>query len=547
MDSTDDELKSSGVSDAAPMLPARTRRLLGALLVAQGCVSFFLMFQNTAFADEATYIDAGHAEIAALLHHVAIPPFAETFSGAPILYPPLAALADSVGGLLMARLVSLVFMLAATLFLFAVTERLFGSRAALLGAAAWVFSGPVLFLGAFATYDAMAVCLLAAAAWCTVASAQSRRSGAGALVAAGALLVAADVAKYAATLWDPAVILLAGLLAGRHRGARVGLTRAALLCAGVSLALFGLIEAGGAPYWAGIEYTTLARHKTHVPRLFLAATSVRLIGFVLIMGVAGAVLLTRRVRQSDPYLCAAAWVLVLAGLLAPVEYLRLASSVSLFKHDGYGEWFTAVPAGMALSLLAERVSHWRAARRASPRGSLAPHLPAVAVALLVAAGVFQAYIHYEDWANSTKVRPVVQQALKGERPPYLAEDPSVLVYDLHMPVTDWHNTYWLQYDHRKGFPAFRLAIEQHFFHVVVLAFAETARLDGRLQPVLCTTPGYRLVGDDIPEGPGGYGHTYEVWRYGSYGERRERRDLLQRRWCSASHLRHLHREGFAGA
>ena len=48
-----------------------------------------------------------------------VPPFPAYFSGAPVIYPPLAALADSVGGLAGARLLSLVFMLGATALLWA--------------------------------------------------------------------------------------------------------------------------------------------------------------------------------------------------------------------------------------------------------------------------------------------------------------------------------------------------------------------------------------------------------------------------------------------
>ncbi len=76
-----------------------------------------LLGADTAYADEATYLWAGHLEWAHWLHGTAIPPFPAYFSGAPVLYPPLGALADSVGGLAGARVLSLVFMLGATALL----------------------------------------------------------------------------------------------------------------------------------------------------------------------------------------------------------------------------------------------------------------------------------------------------------------------------------------------------------------------------------------------------------------------------------------------
>ena len=55
------------------------------------------------------------------------------------------------------------------------TSRLFGRWAADLSAAAlFAALGPTQFLGAFATYDPMALFLMAAAAWCVVAA---RRPG----------------------------------------------------------------------------------------------------------------------------------------------------------------------------------------------------------------------------------------------------------------------------------------------------------------------------------------------------------------------------------
>ena len=68
---------------------------LFAVLVVQALLSVRLLGADTAFVDEAAYLWAGHLEWAHWLHGVAIPPFSSYFSGAPVLYPPLGALADS--------------------------------------------------------------------------------------------------------------------------------------------------------------------------------------------------------------------------------------------------------------------------------------------------------------------------------------------------------------------------------------------------------------------------------------------------------------------
>src|SRR5215831_588910 len=84
------------------------RRLPGwlpllAVLSVQAGLSIRLLRADTAFQDEALYVWAGHRELAHLLHGTPIPPYPAYFSGAPVLYPPLGALADNVGGLAGAR------------------------------------------------------------------------------------------------------------------------------------------------------------------------------------------------------------------------------------------------------------------------------------------------------------------------------------------------------------------------------------------------------------------------------------------------------------
>ena len=93
------------------------------ILVIQAGLSLRLVWSNTAYQDEALYLWAGHLEWAHWLHGVAVPDFASYFSGAPVIYPPLGAVASSIGGLATARILSLACMLAATTLLYAVTKR----------------------------------------------------------------------------------------------------------------------------------------------------------------------------------------------------------------------------------------------------------------------------------------------------------------------------------------------------------------------------------------------------------------------------------------
>ena len=174
---------------------ARAGLPLFAVLVVQALLSVRLLGADTAFVDEAAYLWAGHLEWAHWLHGVAIPPFSAYFSGAPVLYPPLGALADSVGGLTGARVLSLVFMLGATVLLWDVTSRLFGRRAAFFAAALFAVLGPTLHLGAFATYDAMSLFLRAwRPGWWSGPGTQ--QEAVGRMAAGGAVLALANATAY---------------------------------------------------------------------------------------------------------------------------------------------------------------------------------------------------------------------------------------------------------------------------------------------------------------------------------------------------------------
>ena len=98
-----------------------------------------------------------------------------------MLYPPIGALAASIGGgaaggLIAARVVSLIFMLGATVLLYLTASRLIRPTAAAFAAALWVLTEPVLRL-AFATAEPLAVFFLALCAWLVIQARDRQRHG----------------------------------------------------------------------------------------------------------------------------------------------------------------------------------------------------------------------------------------------------------------------------------------------------------------------------------------------------------------------------------
>ena len=132
--------------------PRRTPWSLGIILAVQAGLSLSLVWTNTAFGDEALYLWAGRIELAKWLHGTSLVAGAFTdghalnfqayFSGAPQIYPPLGALAVNVGGLAGARILSLGFMLTATVALYFMATKLFGKTPAIIACGLWAVSEP---------------------------------------------------------------------------------------------------------------------------------------------------------------------------------------------------------------------------------------------------------------------------------------------------------------------------------------------------------------------------------------------------------------------
>jgi 4-amino-4-deoxy-L-arabinose transferase-like glycosyltransferase len=315
---------------------------LAGVLAVQAVLSLRLLRADTAFQGEAASLWAGHLKWAHWLHGAPIPAFPKFFSGTPVLYPPLGAAADSVGGLAGARALSLVFMLGATVILWATAGRLFGRGAAFFAAALFATLGPVLHLGAFATYDALAVFLVAVASWCLV-RAPGRGHAAGWMAGAGVALALASAVAYATVVFDLFVAALALLTAIGSGGVLVAARRAAMvLIMAVGLLAAGLL-AGGGSYLGGFARTTLARVPGSATPVTVLDDSWRWAGLLIVLAVGG-IIASAASRQP----VVRTWLLVVlsaAAVAGPLNQARLHTAAMLDKHLGLGAWFAAIAAG----------------------------------------------------------------------------------------------------------------------------------------------------------------------------------------------------------
>jgi Dolichyl-phosphate-mannose-protein mannosyltransferase len=533
---SDTETAEGSALDTAPAAPAAgtrpERRVLGrhapswwplvAVLVVQAALSLRLVGADTAFEDEATYLWAGHLEWANWLHGTPIPPFSSYFSGAPVIYPPIAALADSAGGLTAARLLSLAFMLGATALLWSVASRLYGPRAAFFAAALFAVCGPTLHLGSFATYDAMAVFLIALAAWCAIGAGDSG-DATGRMVAAGAVLALANAAAYSSALFDPIVILLALLTAFPKPGGKVAARRIAiLLVVLVTLLLLGLLI-GGSSYVGGFDRTTLMRVPGAASWLTVLRDSWSWTGIITVLAVCGVIIsLVNRQGRVRTWLLV---VLTIAAILGPLEQARLHTAASLDKHVGLGAWFAAIAAGYA-------VDWFIAAAPAGRNRLLTIGACVLALAFPISLGASQSRAFATSWPNSASFTAILGLLMHHDQGRLLVEDPTVAEY--YQPAGSqwqrWSSTrnIVLPSGASTGGPTqkagvvgpgnagtFALYIREGYFSLIALNFADTTSLDHTLAADIGHNPHYHKVqvvpyGIEIP--PIGQG-TYVIWKY----------------------------------
>ena len=490
------------------------------ILILQAALSARLIRADTAFQDEALYLWAGHLEWASLLHGGALPQFPAFFSGAPVIYPPLAALVDGVGGLDGARLLSLAFMLGASALLYATTGRLFGKWAAFFATVLFAVISPTLHLGSFATYDAMALFLVALASWLVV-QAGDRADATLWMAGAGVTLAVANLTLYPSALFDPVVILLALVVAFPRPGGRLAVSRALTLLAIAAVLVTAALLLGGSRYWHGVQVTTVTRAPAQDSALTVFRNSLAWTGFIAVIAVCGAVAGWISHPRS-----ARAWLLTLlaaAIVLVPAEQAGLHSLASLNKHGDQGAWFAAIAAGYALERFIT----------AAPAGRMRVITAVgcvVALCYPATLGAQQSRAFATQWPNSTAIVDILRPLVNNSSGRLLVEDPSIAEYYLRT------GSQWQRWSSTRnivrpggsptGGPSakagvvgpgnagtYAMYIKDGYFSYIALNFVDTAVLDQTLAKDIRANHRYRLI-EVVPYGEsGGKPGTYIIWRY----------------------------------
>jgi 4-amino-4-deoxy-L-arabinose transferase-like glycosyltransferase len=498
-----------------------------AILGMQVVLSARLLGISAASGDESLYIYAGHQEIYELFHGGGSPYYEDWFSGSPVIYPVLAAMADHIGGLMLVREMSMAFMLTATALLYATTRRLFGYWPAVTAAGLFTALGITQGVGALATYDAMALALMAFGAYCAV-----RAAGAGArwLLMVPLALLAANATSYPTALFDPVVILLAALTLHGASWRRM-LQRAASLTAAVVTALAVTAALAGTAYIHGAAFTTFSRSGGQAGEVFgwpvatplqIAQLSWSALGLIVCLGFAAlavAPLLERR-RPLLPLLRLLA-LLAVAGTLVTIENMRILSPISVAKHDDFGAWFSCIAAGYALGRAAElaRAWHWKVpvigmSLTAAVIGG-AMYADQANVTNGITSATLRVHARQEQASMAAKMRtfsdlkPYLQLGPKGR---YLiaGQVNTLLIYDEHLNVHWWQytNDSYIKYPvpglggnaagtskgvYMHGAPGYSAAVRAHWFALISLMDNYHNANDAAILAAVRSTPGYVLL------------------------------------------------------
>ena len=516
-------------AEAPPQRELRQRRdlwrawWLPVILLAQALLSLRLIWTNTAFQDEALYLWAGHRMWSHWLYGAPVPGFSSYFSGAPVLYPPLGAVADTYGGLAGARLLSLAFMLLATSLLYLAARRVFGPRSALFAACLFAGLGATQFLGALATFDAMAITLLALATclgfWAADLRPHHRTVLLVLLVLAGTALALADATKYAAALFDPVIIAAVMAFAWRKRGRWFGLATAAILLLTTVAILAIAVGIGGHPYWHAVMSTTLARASGDVAPASILYLSATWAGGVMVLALIGTVV----VFVMDKRWAMRCLIFTMAGavFLAPAEHARIHTITSLFKHIGFGAWFGCAVAGFALASLVNVV----------PRTKLAAAARAgVAATILSAfAGTALASGQFDSWPNSAAFTADLRRAAVANRGPILESNSIPQYYVPGLWFRSEIGTVTFSYhDSAKGSlsgrSAYADAIRHGFFSIIALDDTSTLAQDDAIrQDIHAANAGWRARGRttryiqiaSMPFVTSGFRRYFTIWILGT--------------------------------
>jgi hypothetical protein len=309
---------------------------------------------------------------------------------------------------------------------------------------------------------------------------------------------------------DPAVIALAAITVARGRGLKPGFVRSGHLAASTLGLVGALLALGGPLYLSGVLSTTFSGSGSKPAFLVLADAS-KWCGLVCALAALGIICALRRADRGHLMIVI---VLAVSGTLVPLDQALLHNTASLFKEADLGVWFAAAAAGFAVARL------FGAGRRMWLRAGAACLAGLLAVAVAGTTGRAQASRYFQAWPNSAATIAALRSLTRAYPGNYLAEDFDVPAYYLEGTIAwpRWSQTWYFTYadprTHRllSGDAAYRAAIDDGYFSLIVLSFADTAGTDAQIVADMNQAGTYHPKDEVLVQDDSGSGHVM-VWAY----------------------------------
>lgn len=238
-----------------------------------------------------------------------------------------------------------------------------------------------------------------------------------------------------------------------------------------------LIPAVGAKaHIAGFTHTTLMRNPGTDAASYVAGEAAKWVGPLLVLALIG-VLVTLVAARRGTAARADVWlalVLFVAGLLAPVNQVRIHTWLSLQKHVDFGAWFACIAVGVLLA----RVFAGLRNRVHVGAGVL---VTALVVGPLCYVGASQASHMYGEWPDSSGLVSTMRPYVHKGSDEYLVENYDVPAYYLRESTNwqQWQDLIGKSYTDPEtkktltGAPALQAAVQDRVYSIVVLDFTQT--------------------------------------------------------------------------
>jgi hypothetical protein len=207
-------------------------------------------------------------------------------------------------------------------------------------------------------------------------------------------------------------------------------------------------------------------------------------------------------------------LLAVSGVLVPLNQARIQTTTSLSKHVDFGAWFAAAAAGYAVAQLT-RIGPWKKLHVVTAALTMAAVVVPIGIVGRAQAGDF-----FQAWPNSSEVARTLRPLTRSHPGNYLAEDYDVPAYYLENSVRwdRWYNTWYFSYTKPgttravTGPAAYRAAIDNHYFSLIILDFGDTASIDHSITQDIRSAGDYHVIAEARYWDKFGTGQ-FTIWAY----------------------------------